>query len=71
MSDQQMASVLVFLLGVSALMISAGVAWVLSRLSRTRQVEGAFFITVVSFRLFVVGIVLCWFGVSATVESGR
>jgi hypothetical protein len=53
------------------MIISAGVAWMLSRLSRTRQVEGAFFLTVVSFLLFVVGIALCWFGVSALVESGR
>ena len=66
-----MTGVVVLLLGVSALMISAGVAWMLSRLSRTRQVEGAFFITVVCFLLFVVGIVLCWFGVSAIVEGGQ
>jgi hypothetical protein len=71
MTDQQVTGVAVLVLGVAALIISAGVAWMLTRLSRTRQVEGAFFITVVSFLLFVVGIVLCWFGVSAIVEGGR
>jgi hypothetical protein len=70
MSDLQMTGVVVLSLGVAALIISAGVAWTLSRLSRTRRVEGAAFITVVSFLLFLVGIVLCYFGVSALVESG-
>jgi hypothetical protein len=70
MSNQQMTGVVVLLLGVAALIISAGVAWTLSRLSRTRRVEGAAFITVVSFLLFLVGIVLCYFGVSALVEGG-
>jgi hypothetical protein len=69
-SNQQITGVVVLLLGVAALIISAGVAWILSRLSRMRGVEGATFITVVSFLLFVVGIVLCWFGVSAIVEGG-
>ena len=59
-----MTGVVAFLLGVAALMISAGVAWTLSRITRTRQVEGISFITVVSFLLFVVGIMLCWFGIS-------
>jgi hypothetical protein len=71
MSNQQITGVVVLLLGVAALLISAGVAWMLSRLSRTRRVEGTSFMTVVSFLLFVVGIVLCWFGVSALVEGAR
>jgi hypothetical protein len=69
MSNQQMTGMVVLSLGVAALIISAGVAWSVSRITRTRQVEGISFITVVSFFLFVVGIVLCWFGVSALVEG--
>jgi hypothetical protein len=69
MSSQQMTGVVTLLLGVDALIISAGVAWTVSRVTRTRQVEGISFITVVSFFLFVVGIVLCWFGVSTLVEG--
>jgi hypothetical protein len=71
MSDQQITGVVVLLLGVAALIISAGVAWTVSRITRTRQVEGINFITVVSFLLFVVGIVLCWFGISTLVEGGQ
>jgi hypothetical protein len=69
MSSQQMTGVVTLLLGVAALIISAGVAWTVSRVTRTRQVEGISFITVVSFLLFIVGIVLCWFGVSTFVEG--
>jgi hypothetical protein len=69
MSNQQMTGMVVLSLGVAALIISAGVAWTVSRITRTRQVEGINFITVVSFLLFVVGMVLCWFGVSALVEG--
>ena len=69
MSNQQMTGMVVVSLGVAALIISAGVAWTVSRITRTRQVEGINFITVVSFFLFVVGIVLCWFGVSTLVEG--
>jgi hypothetical protein len=69
MSDQQMTSMVVFLLGVAALIVSAGVAWTLSRIARTRQVDGVGFITAVCFLLFLVGIVLCWFGISALVEG--
>ena len=64
-----MTGMVVVSLGVAALIISAGVAWTASRITRTRQVEGIIFIIVVSFLLFVVGIVLCWFGVSAIVEG--
>ena len=64
MSDQQMTGVVVLSLGVAALIVSIGVAWTLSRLSRAGRVDSTWFITTVSFALFVVGIVLCWFGVS-------
>jgi len=64
MSDQQMTGVVVLSLGVAALIVSIGVAWTLSRLSRAGRVESTWFITFVSFALFVIGIVLCWFGVS-------
>jgi Kef-type K+ transport system membrane component KefB len=67
MSDQQMTGVVVLSLGVAALIISAGVAWILSRISRTRRVDGVGFITVVCFLLFLVGVVLCYFGVSTLV----
>jgi hypothetical protein len=71
MSDQQMTGVVVLLLGSAALIVSAGVAWALSRITRTRRVEGISFITVVCFLLFLVGAVLCYFGVSAIVEGAR
>lgn len=60
---------MILLLGVAALIISAGMAWTLSRLSRMRRVESTAFITGVSFLLFLVGIVLCYFGVSTLVEG--
>ena len=69
LSSQQMTGVVVLSLGMAALVISAGVAWTLSRITRTRQVEGISFVTIVSLLLFLVGIVLCWFGVSALVEG--
>jgi hypothetical protein len=69
MSNQQMTGVVVLLLGVAALIVSAGVAWTVSRITRTRRVEGISLITVVSFLLFLVGIVLCWFGISTLVEG--
>jgi hypothetical protein len=71
MSNQQLTGVVVLLLGSAALIISAGVAWALARITRTRRVEGISFITVVSCLLFLVGVVLCWFGVSAIVEGAR
>jgi hypothetical protein len=69
MSSQQMTGVVVLLLGVAALIISAGVAWTVSRISRTRQIEGISFITVICFLLFLVGIVLCYFGITNLVEG--
>jgi hypothetical protein len=58
-----------FLVGVAVLILSVGIAWTLSRVSRSRRVESAWVVTAVSFVLFVVGVVLCWFGVSAFVEG--
>jgi hypothetical protein len=54
-------------LGVAALMVSAGAAWMLSHFSRERRSDGAGFIIAVSILLVLVGIVLCYFGVSALV----
>jgi hypothetical protein len=48
MSDQQMTGVVILLLGVAALIVSAGVAWTVSRITRTRRVEGISFITLAS-----------------------
>jgi hypothetical protein len=69
MSDHQTYGVALFLVGVTVLILSVGIAWALSRISRARRVESAWFVTAVSFALFVVGVVLCWFGVSAFMEG--
>ena len=69
MSAQQISGVVILLIGVAALIVSVGVAWTLSRISRTRRVDGAGFITGVAFALFLVGIILCYFGVSNLVEG--
>ena len=69
MSERQITGVIVLLLGVAALIISTGVAWTLSRISRTRRVDGTGLITVVAFFLFLVGVILCYFGVSNIVEG--
>jgi hypothetical protein len=41
------------------------IAWAVSRTARAKRVESAWLISAVSFGLFVLGVVLCWFGVSA------
>ena len=41
-----MTGVVVFLLGVAALIVSAGVAWMVTRITRTRPVEGAWLLTI-------------------------
>jgi hypothetical protein len=69
MNQQQTTGVVVLLLGVAALIISIGFAWTLSRLSRAGRVESTWFITLVAFLLFAVGIVLCYFGVSTIIEA--
>ena len=69
MSSQQMTGVVVLLLGVAALIVSAGVAWMRSRLSRAGSVEGSSFILVVAVLLVLVGIALCYFGISTIMEG--
>ncbi|HEY1390335.1 MAG TPA: hypothetical protein VGF38_17495 [Ktedonobacterales bacterium] len=69
MSERQITGVIILLLGAAALIISTGMAWTLSRLSRRRQVAGSSFITLVAFLLFLVGIVLCYFGITNLVEG--
>ena len=59
-----MTGLVVLLLGVAALIVSIGVAWILSRLALDGRVDGIWFVSVVSLLLFLVGIALCWFGVS-------
>ena len=70
MSAQQISGVVILLIGVAALIVSVGVAWTLSRITRTRQVEGISFISIVAVLLFLVGMALSYFGVSALVEGG-
>jgi hypothetical protein len=65
MSDQQLQGLVLFLLGIAALIISVGVAWVLARITRRTRVESMWLVSGLSFLLFVVGVALCWFGVSA------
>jgi hypothetical protein len=69
MSERQTTGAIILLLGAAALVISTGMAWTLSRLSRRRQVVGSSFITLVAFLLFLVGIVLCYFGITNLVEG--
>jgi hypothetical protein len=69
MSDQQTTGLILLLVGLAALIVSAGIAWALSRRSRVRRVESTWFITAISVVLLVAGVVLCWFGVSALVEG--
>jgi len=69
MSGQQAQGATLFLSGLAALLVSIGIAWALSRTTRNRRVESAWLITLVTFVLFVLGAVLCWFGVSALMES--
>jgi steroid 5-alpha reductase family enzyme len=69
MSAQQTTGLVTLLVGIAALLVSVGVAWILSRLTRAGRVDGTWFITVVSLLLFLAGTALCWFGVSAIVEG--
>ncbi len=70
MSAQQTTGLVTLLGGIAALMVSVGVAWILSRLARDGRVDGTWFIAVVSLLLFLAGTALCWFGVSGIVEGG-
>jgi amino acid transporter len=68
MSDQQTTGLILLLVGLAALIVSAGIAWALSRRSRVRRVESTWFITAISVVLLVAGVVLCWFGVTTLLE---
>jgi hypothetical protein len=69
MSPQQISGVVILLIGVSALIISAGVAWTLSRISCRRQIEGAWLLTAAGVLLLLLGLALCYFGVSNLMEG--
>jgi hypothetical protein len=67
MTDAQMQGVPLLLLGIASFILSAGVAWALSRASRVRRVESAWLIGVGVFVLLAAGIIFCWFGISALI----
>jgi steroid 5-alpha reductase family enzyme len=69
MSAHQTTGLVTFLVGLAALSVSVGVAWILSRLTRDGRVDGIWFIIVVSLMLFLAGTALCWFGVSNIIEG--
>jgi hypothetical protein len=69
MSAQQTTGLVTLLVGIAALLVSVGVAWILSRLARDGRVDGVWLITAASLVLFLVGTALCWFGVSAMIEG--
>jgi Kef-type K+ transport system membrane component KefB len=69
MNSQQMSGLALSLVGVAALILSVGIAWSLSRVSRRRRVESAGVISVVSLVVFLAGVVACYFGVSAMLEG--
>ena len=69
MSAQQTTGLVTLLVGIAALIVSVGVAWILSRLARDGRVDGVWLITAVSLVLFLAGTALCWFGVSAMIEG--
>jgi uncharacterized membrane protein len=69
MSTLQVNGLALSLVGVAALILSVGIAWSLSRVSRRRRVESAGVISVVSVLLSLAGVVACYFGVSAIVEG--
>ena len=48
---------------------SLGTAWALFRFSRAGRSESAWFLITVSAMLFLLGVALCWFGVSMLVEG--
>jgi Co/Zn/Cd efflux system component len=69
MSSQQISSELLLLVGLVALVASLGIAWALSRSARAGRSESAWFLIVVRVLLFLLGVALCWFGVSTFVEG--
>ena len=70
MSGQQLNGLAFLLVGVAMLIVSAGIAWALSRRSRTQRVESSWLITLLSFGLLLAGAALCYIGVSRIVEGG-
>jgi ABC-type nickel/cobalt efflux system permease component RcnA len=58
LSDTQLQGLALVLLGIAALILGAGVAWALSRASRTRRVESAWLVISFGCLLLVAGIVL-------------
>jgi hypothetical protein len=69
MSSQQISSVVLLLVGLVALVASLGTAWALSRSSREGRVQSPWLLIGSSVLLFLIGVALCWFGVSALVEG--
>jgi hypothetical protein len=65
MSSQQVNGLGNLLVGIAALVLSAGLAWAQSRASRTRRFEIGWLVIGAGFVLLVAGVVLCWFGISA------
>jgi len=70
MTDQQLQGVVYLLLGLAAVIVSAGVAWQLARNTRAQRVESSWIVTLVSFALLLVGAALCYSGVSKLIEGG-
>jgi hypothetical protein len=51
------------LLGLASLIVSLGIAWTLTHVSGVRRVNGVGMMSILSFVLFIIGVVACWFGV--------
>jgi hypothetical protein len=57
------------LLGLASLIVSLGIAWTLAHVSGVRRVNGVGMMSSLSFVLFIIGVVACWFGVSSLIEG--
>ena len=68
MSDHQMFGLELLAAGFVVLIVSVATAWMQARQSRAGRVEGAGRFTAMSFLLFLIGAVLCWFGISTVLE---
>lgn len=69
MNQQQIQGTALLLVGLALLIISVGVAWALSRSSRTRRVDATWLVMTLSVLLFFAGVAACYFGVSLIVEN--
>lgn len=67
MTSAQLQGVPLLLVGIVSFILSAGVAWALSRASRMRRVESAWLIVVGVFVLLAAGMIFSWFGLSALI----